>query len=157
MNKKRSKCTKNEEYLAKVFEIMKRRDDFSLVAEEVPFNSTELRMLSEIVVAKKDGSRLISTQLAKRIGVTRSAVSQIVNRLEARGVVKRVPDAVDKKIAYIEIAPEIENTCGETLKQATSLIGKIVQRFGAEKLDTMCALFDEFVATAQQVCAECQK
>ncbi|MFQ7077253.1 MAG: MarR family transcriptional regulator [Christensenellaceae bacterium] len=48
-------------------------------------------LLGEVILAGYDGKRIISTQLVARLGVTRSAVSQMVNKLEARGIVRRVP------------------------------------------------------------------
>ncbi len=137
----------NEAYLAKIFSLLKKREELMLVGKQSPFNNTELRMISEIFVAKTSGTRLISTQLAKRIGVTRSAISQIVNRLEERGVVNRIPDEIDKKIAYIEISDNLMATCGETLKETLVLVEAIVEKFGAEKFDRMYALYEEFIDT----------
>ena len=88
--------TKNEKFLYEVFNLLKKRDELSLSAKETHFSDTELRMIAEILSAKVNGKRLISTQLAKLLGITRSAISQIVNRLEEEGVVRRVPDAVDR-------------------------------------------------------------
>ena len=84
-----------------VFSLLKKREEIIISDKKTRFSNTELRLLFEILTAKYEGKRLISTQLAKRLGVTRSAISQIVNRLEEEGVVRRVADDVDRKIAYI--------------------------------------------------------
>ena len=90
-----------ETYLGKIQNMTRTMQNVVFVRGKKSFNNSEMRMLEEIVAADKKGERLISTELADKVGVTRSAISQMVNRLSAKGLVKRVPDDVDKKIAYI--------------------------------------------------------
>ncbi len=139
------KVSKNEKYLGMVFSILKKRESIVISDRDTQFNNTELRLLSEIITAKYEGNRLISTQLAKLLGITRSAVSQIVNRLEAQGVVERVADDVDRKIAYIEVTEAAMDAYGEDLKSSAEFIGKVVKNFGEDNFNQMCKLFDEFV------------
>ena len=141
----------SEEYLSKIFSLLKRREELSLTSDDSLFNNTELCVISEICIAKSQGKRLISTQLAKRLGVTRSAISQIVNRLETRGVVCRVDDEVDRKIAYIEITDAFQDTCGEMVKQAMENANKIIKKFGEEKFERMCKQYEEFISTVKKI------
>lgn len=142
---------KQEEYLAKLFSILKKRESILFVDKKTNFNNTDIRMISEIVAAKYEGKRLISTQIAKRLGVTRSAISQIVNRLESQGVVKRVPDEVDKKIAYIELAEGILEKYGDDIRMCLDFVGKLVEEFGEENFNKMYELFVSFVDLGQQL------
>ena len=80
---------RNEEYLGRIFTMLKKMEGVALTKVKSHFNNSEMRLLGEVILAGYDGKRIISTQLATRLGVTRSAVSQMVNKLEARGVVKR--------------------------------------------------------------------
>lgn len=50
-----------------------------------PFNNTEMRLIGTIILNDECGKKLISTQIADNLGITRSAVSQIVNKLEKKG------------------------------------------------------------------------
>lgn len=136
---------KKKEYLTKAFSLLKKRELLVFNNQKTYFNQTELRLIGEVLTAKNQGKRLISTQLAKLIGVTRSAVSQIVNRLEERGVVKRVADDVDKKIAYIELTDGILEQYGKDLNSSTDFVWKLVNEFGEDKFNTMCDLFEKFV------------
>ncbi len=140
---------KNEEYLAKIFSILRKRDEIVIVDQKTFFNKTELRLIGEIVSAQTEGERLISTQLAKRLGVTRSAISQIVNRLEARGVVIRVADEKDKKIAYIELSDSIAEKYGEDISCSLQFIGKVVTEFGEDKFNQLYELFVSFIELAK--------
>ena len=96
-------------------------------AKETHFSDTELRLIAEILSATYEGKRLISTQLADMLGITRSAVSQIVNNLEKRNVVKRVADDVDRKIAYIELTEEAMESYLADLKIYEPFIERVVE------------------------------
>lgn len=144
------KRVKQEKYFAEMCFLMQTKDNILPTNRGSKLNRTELRLLSEIVAAQYEGERVISTQLAKRLGVTRSAVSQMVANLEEEGIVRRVPSPTDKKIAYIEIAEGALEEYGEELDSALSLLGDAVEEFGEEKFNQMCGLFREFVGVAQK-------
>ena len=148
-NKKQETTIKNlevsEKYLYMVFSLLKKRDRIIISDQETHFNNTEIRLLFEVLSAKYEGRRLISTQLAALLGVTRSAVSQIVNHLEKQNVVKRVADDVDKKIAYIEVTEETMAAYKEDLQNCQDFIVRVIEKFGADKFDKMFTLLDEFI------------
>ena len=141
---------KNEQYLHMVFSLLKKREFIMISDKETHFGNTELRMLFEILMAKYEGKRLISTQLAKRLGVTRSAISQIVNRLEKDGVVKRVADDVDRKIAYIEVTEKTMVAYERDLQLCQNFLGRVVDNFGEENFHKMVELFDGFIASIEK-------
>lgn len=141
----KQKAQANEKYLNSVFSMMKKRDGIMVANKKTRFNDTELRLIGEVLSAKQGGNRLISTQLATKLGVTRSAVSQIVNRLEEAGAIKRVPDAIDRKIAYIEVTDETMDSYRADIKTCSDFIGRVVEKFGAEKFQQMKNLLEEFM------------
>jgi DNA-binding MarR family transcriptional regulator len=143
------KAVGNEKYLNDVFVIMKQMNNLSVSDKSTRFSNTEMRLLGEIMAYRYVGQRLISTQLADLLGLTRSAISQIVNRLEAQGIVKRVADDVDRKIAYIEITEEALQNYGEDLKICADFVGRVVKKFGVERFNTMCKAFEEFCALVE--------
>lgn len=138
--------SRNDEYLAKIFKLIRAREEIVFVDKRTHFNKTELRLISEVAGAKAEGKRVISMQLAKRLGITRSAVSQIVNRLEKNGVVKRVSSNQDKKIAYIELSDSILDTYGEDIENSKRFVGTLVEAFGEEKFNRLCELTEAFAA-----------
>lgn len=152
-----SKKTKNEQYLDEVFELIRKRDRIELSVKKTYFNNTELRLIGEIVAAKKEGRRLISTQIASLLGVTRSAISQIVNRLEDAGIVKRVADDVDRKIAYIEFTDKMVDAYKADYHGCVEFVGRVVDAFGEEKFNQMCGMFHEFLDIFEQEKNNCEK
>lgn len=141
----------NKEYLSRIFTMLKKLDNLVIMERDRRFNRTELRLITEVILAKCENRRIISTQLAKRLNVTRSAVSQIVNRLEEQGIVRRIADDVDKKIAYVEFTGAAEEIYEKELDDAAKFIGKLIEKFGREKLDTLLALAEEFSRTAHEL------
>lgn len=138
-----------EKYLNALFAILRKTESISLAVQKTRFNSTEIRLIGEILDARYIGKRLISTQLAKLLEVTRSAISQIVSRLEKQGVLKRVADEVDRKIAYIELTDEALASYDADLKVYANSVNNVVEKFGEERFERMCTLFNEFYELAE--------
>lgn len=149
-NERRNVLDKEEEYLIRIFSLLKKRENLVFNDKKSRFNNTEIRLLSEIIAAKYENRRLISTQLAKIIGVTRSAVSQIVNNLEQQGVVRRVPDEIDRKIAYVEISEEMIEAYGQDLENCKAFVKEVVDEFGEERFTKMSEAYEEFIALTQK-------
>lgn len=140
-----TKEERNELYLAKIYELLKKPEKMELSAYQPTFNNSEMRLLGEIIKERTENRKIISTALAKRLGVTRSAVSQMVNKLEARGLLVRTPAASDKKIAYVELSAYAEKLYEEEHKRCCDFMGDAIDAYGKEKLDTMLSLYDEFL------------
>ncbi len=140
---------KREEYLIKIFRLLTARESFVISGEKTHFNKTEIRLISEVLLASYENRRLFSTQIAKILGVTRSAVSHTVQGLEKKGVIKRVQSDKDKKVDYIEISDEILDLYKADLKKCARFVGDIVEEFGESDFYKMCELYEKFVALAQ--------
>ena len=139
----------NKEYLRQLFAVLKGMESLMDLGGKHDLNTTEIRLISEIIFAGVEGRRLISTQLATRLGVTRSAISQMVNTLESRGVVCRVADEVDKKIAYIELTEWAQAHFKEDIACYTDFVAQLVARFGEARLKKMISLMTDFVKTVE--------
>ena len=135
---------KGQEYLTKLFSMMREREYITLNDKNTHFRSTEMRLLTQVLFAKYEGKRVISAQLAKMLGLTRSAVSMVVHNLESRGIIVRVPDSMDKKIAYVEISDSVYEAYKDDLEKACAFIAQLVEEFGEEKFEKMYSLFTEF-------------
>lgn len=141
----------NEEYLSKIFAICKKMERITMLKDKTQLNTTEFRLLWEIILASNEDKRLISAQLAKRLCITRSAVSQIVNNLEKRGIVKRVADDVDRKIAYVELTDSTMEAYLSAKSSAEVQVGEIIRVFGKENMDQLFALADKFGEVVENI------
>ena len=71
-------ATGKEKNVYRIFELIKRKESLAVTDQTTHFNNTELRLIAEVLAAKYVGKRLISTQLAQLLGVTRSVPAQPV-------------------------------------------------------------------------------
>ena len=77
------------EYLLKFFHLVKDLGDIDFFWGKAKLSRTEFRILWEVANEQCEGRDIISSELARRIGITRSAVSQIVAKLETSQSSKR--------------------------------------------------------------------
>jgi DNA-binding MarR family transcriptional regulator len=95
--------------------------------------------------------RLISTQLANKIHVTRSAISQTVDRLEEKGYVCRVAADDDKKIAYIELSErEKEKLQKETVEKA-AFYERVEKEMGKENAAQLLCMLEKFISLSDKL------
>ena len=140
--------------MQEIYRIGRRLDDIRPFGQTKALSNTEMHMMREIVEASESGTRVISSQLAKKLGVTRSAVSQIVNKLENNNVVRRVPDKKDRKIAYIELSDFARGIFEEMKKRFALFLGKVVEKLGERRVEEFIGCANEFLDACSASVAE---
>lgn len=131
--------------MQELYSIARRLDSAQLFNHAFPFNNTEMQLIKEILRAKEVGGRMISSRLAEALGITRSAVSQMVNKLESKNVVKRVPDEKDRKIAYIELSDTARAQYEDMKGRVNAILSNVIEELGNEKVETFVKSAHEFV------------
>ena len=131
--------------LQELYSIARRLESAQLFNHAFPFNNTEMQLIKEILRAKETGGRMISSRLAKVLGITRSAVSQMVSKLEAKNVVKRVPDDKERKIAYIELSDTARAQYEDMKGRVNAILSSVIGELGDEKVETFVKSAHEFV------------
>ena len=131
--------------MRELYDIARRLDSVQLFNHAFPFNNTEMQLIKEILQAKEAGKKIISSRLAEALGITRSAVSQMVNKLEAKNVVKRVADDKDRKIAYIELSGRALEVYEELKGRVGRIMDLVVARLGSKKVEKFIQSANEFV------------
>lgn len=134
------------EYLLKLFQTLKEMEELNLFSDVAKLSKTEFRLIREIVMEWEKGRGIISSELSRRLGVTRSAVSQIVTKLEKQDIVKRIPSDSDRKIAYIQLSDRCFGIFEEQCKQANAIMEHVVEELGEEKMQLLISVYDEFSA-----------
>ncbi len=146
----------NKAYLHKLFAVGRSMENAMDLHRKEGYSNTEIRLMNEIVYAAGEGERLISTRLADRLGITRSAVSQIVSKLEKDGMVRRIPDETDKKIAYVEVTEKAMESYEGVIEEYADFVGKVIVHMGVAKLNKMLALVEEFHDAVEEACLDCE-
>ena len=129
-----AKTTGSDWLMQEVYKLVKKLAAVKIFDHGFMFNNTEIQMMKEIVRVKEEGGRIISSRLAKELGITRSAVSQMVNKLEKQNIVMRVPDERDKKIAYIELSSDANVVYEDIKGRISAVMSEILAKLGEEKV-----------------------
>jgi DNA-binding MarR family transcriptional regulator len=143
-------------------EVDRRSSQLDEIAEALPQRSSELSRIfltrtsvcvsrTEVGVLRKltAGPRRI-TELAADEGVTQPAITLLVNRLQERGWVERIPDESDRRAVLVSLTPEgeavferlraeyrallheefasLEDSEVETLAAAVGILDKLIER-----------------------------
>ena len=138
-------------YLNKLILTVKFLEGLDMMPANVNLTQTEFRLIREIVMEREAGKQIISSEIARRLNITRSAVSQLVTKLEKRGIVERTPSPTDKKIYYIVLSEASLNVFRQQCEEANKLMNRVVEVFGKEKADQLIELYEEFAAIFNQV------
>ena len=144
-------------YLHKLILTVKFMEGLDIMPASVNLSQTEFRLIREIVMEREAGKKIISSELARRLNITRSAVSQIVSKLEKRGIVERTASPTDRKIFYVVLSESSLNVFHQMCDEANKLVNCVVEEFGKEKTDQLIALYEEFAAAFNRVRAENEK
>lgn len=139
------------EYLLKIISIAKSAEDLNFFPASAQLSQTEFRLLREVIMEQEKGKEIISSELARRLGITRSAVSQIVTKMEKHGIVKRVDSPVDKKIAYVHLSDDTRAVFEAQCAQANAMMEKVTAAYGEEKLRKLIKQFEDFAETFKKV------
>ena len=132
------------EYLVKFFQVVRDMENMDFFAGVAKLSRTEFRLLREVVMEEEKGRSIISSELARRLGITRSAISQIVTKLEMKGIVQRVDSPTDRKIAYIRLSDSSISVFDDQCKEANAIMERAVEILGEDKMKSFFAAYEEF-------------
>lgn len=144
-------------YLNKLILTVKFMEGIDMMPTNANLTQTEFRLIREIVMEREAGNQIISSELARRLNITRSAVSQLVTKLEKRGIVKRAASPTDRKIFYVVLSDASLAVFNQQCSEANKLINQVVGEFGKEKTDKLIELAEEFAAVFDKLRKESEK
>src|SRR5580704_18875610 len=129
----------------------KRSSQLDEIAEALPQRSSALSRLfltrSTVCVSRtevgvlrtlSDGSRRI-TELATEERVTQPAITLLVNRLEERGWVKRVPDPSDGRAVLVSLTPVGEEAFERLRAEYRALLHEEMATLDDSEVETLAA------------------
>lgn len=87
------------------------------------------------------------TEISGRLEITKPAVTNLVDRLEEKRFLKRVPNAKDRRVIRLEILPKGEKVIAQIQAQSLALLLKAYDRFSGKEH----AVISRFYATVSKV------
>lgn len=132
--------------MAGLFEIAKEAffEDFRAELEQTEF--ADIRPTHGCVFRFVKGGGLRLTVLAEMAGMTKQSVGEIVDDLEARGYVKRIPDPDDKRAKIICLTERGERAQATGLALFAKVEKQWAKRYGADRIAEVRELLEEVAA-----------
>jgi DNA-binding MarR family transcriptional regulator len=96
-------------------------------------------------IDRRSGSRL--TDLAERSGVSKQAMMLVIDELEARGYLRRVPDPTDARAKLVRLTTKGRTCATECRRAVQSLEARTKRQLGERRYDGLRAILDELAAT----------
>jgi DNA-binding MarR family transcriptional regulator len=113
------------------------------LAKKLKLGRSDMRCLDLIA---RDGP-LTAGHLAEESGLTTGAVTFILDRLEAAGMVARRRDTEDRRRVWVEIVPEAQERLAGLQQPIAEEMRQVAQHFKADEL----ALVRDFMRQAKEV------
>lgn len=106
--------------------------------------NSDAMMLGTVLEAKqKDGRPVTAGTLARMTRQSMPGVSQKLNQLEERGLLRRVGDAGDRRVVNIELTEAGEQMARQALRELFGRMEEALDRMGDERVECLTALMDE--------------
>ncbi len=96
------------------------------------------------------------TEISTRLGITKPAVTNLVDHLEEKKCLKRIPHSEDRRVILIEILPKGKKIITEIQGQSLELLLKAYDQFDGKEHQTISRFYamlsktmDEFLVRAK--------
>ena len=110
---------------------------------------SEHTTLTALTTDEKDLA-LTQTQLVDRTGSSPSAMTSRIDRLEARGLVRRAPDPRDRRATVVRLTPEGSELVWRALEAVEEAQRPLLDQFTDDELETLVTLLRRMTATLEQ-------
>jgi DNA-binding MarR family transcriptional regulator len=112
------------------------------VADTVGLNRTDMRCVD---ILDREG-RLTAGQLAEQTGLTRGAVTTLIDRLERAGHVRRIRDTEDRRRVYVELTDETRRQGAQFYAEHAQLAESLYNRYTEAEIELLL----EFVKRSRE-------
>ncbi len=118
--------------------------------EHAPLHTTiaEAKIM-HYVVFSPDGCSV--KEIAKRLGTTRGAVSQIIEKMVRQGPLLRVPDEKDRRSVRITLSPIGLERHKQISTSFDGLMVKLLDGVPQEKIDTFVEVLDHLIDAKDEI------
>jgi DNA-binding MarR family transcriptional regulator len=87
------------------------------------------------------GGPVSMTEVSDRLEITKPAVTNLVDRLEEKKCLKRVPSAKDRRVIQLEILPKGKKIITEIQGQSLGLLLKAYDQFSGKERDVISLFY----------------
>jgi DNA-binding MarR family transcriptional regulator len=98
-------------------------------AEKYGYSSTEIQILYQLHIKSRN-----VTELSELIGIGKSSVTEIIEKMEKRGLVSKIKSENDKRFIIIQITTEGEKALEQTRKEYKEIISSILNKVNTDEV-----------------------
>lgn len=109
-----------------------------------PSDMMVFSVMRKIMIDNPDMEQVALSEIVKRIEVSKSAITQNINRLEDRNLVERVTLKSDRRATYVRFTRCGLESFERERKYVDSLLRKIVELMGEKDTKTLIELIKKF-------------
>jgi DNA-binding MarR family transcriptional regulator len=77
------------------------------------------------------------TEISSRLAITKPAVTNLVDRLEKKKFLKRLPDTQDRRVIHLEILPKGKKVVSQIQEEGLAVLLKAYDQFSASENETI--------------------
>ncbi|WAH38690.1 MarR family winged helix-turn-helix transcriptional regulator [Alicyclobacillus dauci] len=99
---------------------------------------------------KKEGHAMVS-QLARRMEVTSSAITVMLDRLEQRGLVKRMRDVEDRRAVYVELTERGDAAIEEVMEVRHRVIAQTLSELPDQEIESFITILERLAKVSETV------
>ncbi len=113
-------------------------------------NST-FQQFSVLALMKQIGENANATEMAKKLSKNTNTLTTILDRMEAKGLVKKTRDTQDRRLVYATMTEKGKKKLAATNKANWELFDKLASSFSPEELKTLNALLEKLINATEKV------
>ncbi|HET8669504.1 MAG TPA: MarR family transcriptional regulator [Candidatus Saccharimonadales bacterium] len=119
-------------------------------AERLGLNITDTKTLSILLQETK----LSAGKLAERLGLTTGAVTSVIDRLEKRGFVRRIPHPIDRRKVLVQLQPANMQEAFKVYESIGRATRELYEGMSLEQLDFLAEYYQKATELAQEETAK---
>lgn len=105
---------------------------------------SEMGIMFIVQTHEARGQTVGTATISEKMGIGKSAVSQVVNGLECRGLIRRRINKTDRRLFDICLTEEGRQLIAGERRRVEELVKNILQRMGADKAEQLINLMEEY-------------
>jgi DNA-binding MarR family transcriptional regulator len=103
-----------------------------------------------LLIMNKMGENANATEMAKKLDKNTNTLSTILDRMEEKGLVKKIRDTEDRRLVWAIMTEKGKDKLTATTKASWALFEKLTSCFSQEEMKTFDALLEKLMKTTSK-------
>lgn len=135
-----------------VYELMERfNSSIKYFPKRNGINYTETLIMTGLAISEESGKMICVSDVAQHLRVTKSAASQMLEKLEEKGLIRKYRKENNKKTVYVKLTDEALKQCDERKRKLSDMIDMLSKEMG-DDMEEFLRLNNKFIGALENVC-----